>query len=144
MLTMEQNDIRNVTRYEPVNYEADLMNDILIIDDDPMVRHFLRRMLRIQGYTCTEVMHEQEAIDHLHAYRPRLIIADYKMLMMTERPLHQNVWDECNGTQIPVILMTRDDDNDDSEQAKRLGVDTVLCKPLDYRKLSMAVSSVLS
>ncbi len=119
------------------------MNEILIVDDDPIVRHFLRRMLCIQGYACIEVAHGQEAIEHLRTHRPCLIITDHQMPEMTGMQFIENISQERDCSTIPVILLTSDDNHDLSEQAKQLGVHTVLNKPLDYRRISLAVESVL-
>ena len=126
-----------------LNHEADRMNEILIVDDDPIVRNFLRRMLCIQGYFCTEAEHGQEAIEHLRTHRPCLIITDHQMPEMTGIQFIENISQQRDYSTIPVILLIRDDNHDLSERAKQLGVHTILDKPLDYRRISLAVESVL-
>ncbi|WP_447969121.1 response regulator [Nitrospira sp. M1] len=144
MFTMEREDIWNGIRPTHFVDKDGLMGEILIVDDDPIVRHFVHRMLRIQGYTCTEVEHGLEAMNLLRTHRPRLIITDQQMPVMTGIELLENLVYQREEPAIPTILLAKDDEYDVFGRAKELGVHAVLSKPLDYRKIIMAVSAALS
>ncbi|GJL53371.1 MAG: hypothetical protein NPIRA02_05030 [Nitrospirales bacterium] len=144
MVTMEREDIESGIPSTHLIHVDGLMGEILIVDDDPIVRHFVHRMLRIQGYTCTEVEHGLEAINHLRTHRPRLIITDQQMPVMTGIQLLENLSVHYEGTAIPTILLAKDGESGVSDRAKELGVRAVLSKPLDYRKIVSVVADVLS
>lgn len=144
MLMVKSRFTERKNKGKQVKHEAGLMDDILIVDDDPIVRHFLRRMLCMQGYTCTEAAHGHDAIEHLRSHRPCLIITDYQMPEMTGMQFLECIAELLRDSVIPVILLIRNEDDDVSEQAKKLGVQTILRKPLDYRGISSAVEAVLS
>lgn len=144
MLTMEREEVWNGLRPVHARHKDGLMGEILIVDDDPIVRHFVHRMLRIQGYSCREVEHGQEALNHLRTYRPSLIITDQQMPVMTGIQLLETLLGQLEGPPIPTILLAKDNECGVSDRAKELGVHTVLSKPLDYRKIILAVSAALS
>ncbi|GJL50765.1 MAG: hypothetical protein NPIRA01_19920 [Nitrospirales bacterium] len=144
MLTMEREEVWNGLWPVHVGRKDRCMGEILIVDDDPIVRHFVHRMLRIQGYMCTEVEHGQEAINHLQTHRPSLIIIDQQMPEMTGIQLLETLSGQLEGSSIPTILLAKDTEFGVSDRAKELGVHTVLSKPLDYRKIILAVSAALS
>jgi len=144
MLTMEREEVWNGLRPIHARLKDGLMGEILIVDDDPIVRHFVHRMLRIQGYSCREVEHGQEALNHLRTYRPSLIITDQQMPVMTGIQFLEILSDQLEAQPIPTILLAKDDEYGVSVRAKELGVHSVLSKPLDYRKIILAVSEALS
>ena len=120
------------------------MNEILIVDEDPIARHFLRRMLHIQGYTCAEVEHGKAAIEHLRYHQPRLIITANQMPTMTGFQFLEVVAEKLKAHMIPVILVANEDDTGIVEQAKQFGIHAVMSKPLYYQKLRLTVSALLS
>ncbi|MCA9471062.1 MAG: response regulator [Nitrospirales bacterium] len=125
--------------------ETCLMRRVVIVEDDPIVLHFLHRMLSIQGYDCLAFQQEQEALQCLRAHRPALIITGDPMPSMTIVQFLEHLYGHGDDAPIPVILLTNKDDRHDvsRDEAKRLGVQTFLAKPLDYRKISVAVETAL-
>ena len=126
--------------------ELNRMGHIVIVDDDPIVRHFLHRMLSIQGYECLTFDQGQDALQHFLSHRPAVIIMDNHMSSMTGIQFLEQVSCSKEGETIPVILLTKNDDQQDvcTEKVRSLGVHVILTKPLDYRKISIAVESVIS
>ena len=52
---------------------------ILIVDDEPMIRHLLHVKLSRLGYHCEEAANAIEALDKMQTYDADLIMLDMKM-----------------------------------------------------------------
>ena len=55
------------------------MKKILVIDDEPMVRSYLRTMLEREGYEVKEAANGEEGVQLFHSFSPQLIITDMVM-----------------------------------------------------------------
>ncbi len=117
---------------------------ILIIDPDPVVRHFLRRMMHMQGYDCVDVADAGGAITQRKLRQPSLIIADGHMSDVDRTQFLQDLANQSPSQSVPVILLTSTEDSVPSDCGKDLGVCAILKKPLDYRQISSVVSSVIA
>ena len=49
---------------------------ILVVDDDPMLRTSLTRILRTEGHDVIDTASGPEALSMIRNYRPRLVILD--------------------------------------------------------------------
>ena len=79
---------------------------ILVVDDEPTVRRYVRRVLEAEGYEVDEAGDGMEAIERLHADPARwdLVVSDIVMPRCNGVELHQYI--RGNGSRCPVILMS--------------------------------------
>lgn len=115
---------------------------VLVIDDDPSVLATYRRLLQRAGYrTMTES-------DPLHVLGngfidkgPDLLLLDYKMPGMDGLSLLAELRrKECPARCILISAYLNDDVR---SQARNLGVDRVLEKPVDIRALRRTIAELL-
>jgi CheY-like chemotaxis protein len=59
--------------------EAPAGVDVLIAEDDPLMRASLRLLLEGQGYTCAEASNGREAVDLARRHPPRCVLLDLAM-----------------------------------------------------------------
>jgi signal transduction histidine kinase/DNA-binding response OmpR family regulator len=88
-------------------YRRDL--PVLLVDDNPGFRHFLRRLLEQNGYTVAETADGREALGVLQHTRPAVILLDLMMPEMDgfefiERMRQHDAW-----RTIPVVVITAKD-----------------------------------
>ena len=90
---------------------------VLVVDDDPSVRHLFRRLLEPEGYVVTEAENGRAALERLRDVSPSVILLDLMMPEMdgfdfaAELRRH-DVWRE-----IPIIVITaRDLSREDHER----------------------------
>jgi len=90
---------------------------VLVVDDDPTVRHLFRRILEPEGYAVVEAENGRVALERLREVSPSVILLDLMMPEMdgfdfaAELRRHE-VWRE-----IPIIVVTaRDLSRDDHER----------------------------
>jgi threonine synthase len=80
---------------------------ILIVDDHPDVRRLIRRILQAQGnYTLFEATNGREAIDLAKKERPNLIILDLMMPEMDGFAVINELKNDPETADIPVIVVT--------------------------------------
>ncbi len=112
---------------------------ILVVEDDPDVRRVIVECLSLIGYKVTEAANGSEALIHLAAAKPDLLVVDYAMPDMTGAEVISEARKLVG--ELPVILATG---YADMAAVERLaGRPRILRKPFDIAQLGDAVSSVL-
>ena len=116
---------------------------ILIVDDDPGFREFLRLFLEKEGYRVSLARDGKEALSRLEEVNPDLILLDLRMPEMGGleflEPLRRQ------GNEPPVIVITAYASLDSAVKAKKEGAYDYLPKPFRLedlrRKLKEALKS---
>ena len=112
---------------------------ILVVEDDPDVRRVIVECLSLIGYKVTEAANGSEALAHLAAVKPDLLVVDYAMPDMTGAEVISEARKVIGD--VPVILATG---YADMAAVERLaGRPRILRKPFDIAQLGDAVNSVL-
>jgi FixJ family two-component response regulator len=118
----------------------DTIPDVYVVDDDEPVRKSLERLLRSSGlYVRTFASAE----DYLHAKvpAPGCLLLDVLMPGMTGLELQAHL--RKAGSQIPIILMTAQEDLRVRAEALAGGAVAVLQKPLEEKLLLGAIDRAL-
>lgn len=105
---------------------------ILVVDDEPAIRRFLRTSLGAQGYQVFEAGSGSEALQAVHANRPDLLILDLGLPdldgVQVTRTLRE--W-----SQMPIIILSVRDQEADKIAALDAGADDYLTKPFGLGEL---------
>jgi CheY-like chemotaxis protein len=114
------------------------MAQVLVVDDDAIVRLIVSQFLQLGNHTVTEADSGEEAIRSLNHDKPDLVVTDLSMPGMSGRQLRarsRRLWPE-----IPFIIMSGHLIGDDLPSE----FDGVLEKPLTSADVLNAVDEVLS
>ena len=108
---------------------------ILVVDDDPDLREFLRLMITSMGFEVTSAANGQEALDDMEGHDPDLILLDMKMPVM-------NGWEFCRAlegrdTHPPIVVLTAAPDP--AGRAAEVHADGWLGKPFECADLEAIV-----
>ena len=101
---------------------------ILVVDDHPVTREPLAKLLRYEGFQTTCAANGVEALDAVAGSRPDLILLDVMMPKMNGVDFLQNVRADARLRSIPVIALTGSMDPHQLERLKELGVAEVMTK----------------
>lgn len=113
---------------------------ILVVDDEPAVRRFLRASLTSHGHEVLEAATGQEALSAVLARRPDLIILDLGLPdidgVQVTRRLRE--W-----SQIPIIILSVREHETDKVAALDAGADDYLTKPFGIGELSARIRAAM-
>ena len=116
--------------------------NILIADDEALIRLDLREMLTEAGHTIVaEASNGEEAVEKARALKPDFIIMDVKMPKLDGLAAAKIINEEELA---PVLLLTAYSQTDVVEQAKESGVLAYLVKPIREEQLFPAMEIALS
>jgi CheY-like chemotaxis protein len=119
------------------------MARILVIDDEPLVRWAIMRMLAAGGHHAVEAPSVAAALRVWREQRPDLLVTDIAMPDMTGFELIELLRSE--SVTVPIIAMSGNLVVSDLEPiADRLGIAQFLAKPFFPDQLISAVSKALA
>ncbi len=116
-------------------------NNILIVDDDNLVRRILSRQLKKEGYSCIEAEDAVEAIKKLQSNSIDLVILDIMMSGKSGRELLPQI--KADFPDVAVIMSTAVTDIDVVIECMREGAQDYLIKPFDLDNITRRVEGVL-
>lgn len=105
---------------------------VLVIDDEPQIRRFLRISLEASGYEVHEVATGLEGINRAAQLRPDLIILDMGLPDIDGLEVLRRLRE---WTTTPTIILSVRDADDDKVAALDAGADDYLTKPFSLEEL---------
>lgn len=117
--------------------------EVLVVDDEPAVRAYLRAALRRAGHAITEVESAEEALALLRAREFDAILLDMKMPGMGGRALYEWLARERPALAARVIFETGDTVAPATVEFLRQTGRPVLAKPFSVDELTRALGEVI-
>lgn len=111
------------------------MPHILVVDDDPSVRAYVRDVLEIEGFDVEAVSDGFAALRRVEAVRPDCVVLDLMMPGLDGHEVLGRLRALPGGTHLPVIMLTAAADEHSAWQAWSNGIDYFLAKPFDPSEL---------
>jgi two-component system KDP operon response regulator KdpE len=113
---------------------------ILVVDDEPQIRRLLRTTLTASGYQVDDARSGEEALKKFREYLPDLVIMDLNMPGMGGHSA-------CNeirvGSDVPIIVLTVRNSENDKVEALDAGADDYVCKPFSMKELLARIRAAL-
>jgi DNA-binding response OmpR family regulator len=113
---------------------------ILVVDDDPPIRKFVKANLEVRGYQVLLAADGDEALKVIEEELPDLILLDIMMPKMDGFQVCKAVRE---WSQTPIIMLTARDSEDDKVHCLDSGADDYLTKPFSLKELLSRVKAVL-
>ena len=113
---------------------------VLVVDDEPRMTRFIRMNLELEGYRVIEAHDGLEALDKARTALPDLILLD---VMMPELDGFETLRMLREVSNVPVIMLTVRNDEEDKVRGLELGADDYVTKPFGTRELASRVKAVL-
>ena len=123
-----------------MNTPAGEAHTVLVVDDEPMLRNLLSRLLRMEGYEVLEAPDGQVALDLVATQKPDLVLLD---VMMPARDGLDVLGDLRQTSDVPVILVSALGEEADRVLGLKMGADDYVVKPFSAAELSARIESVL-
>ncbi|MFY9742288.1 MAG: response regulator transcription factor, partial [Candidatus Sulfotelmatobacter sp.] len=115
---------------------------ILVVDDNPAVRHYLRALLEQQNtwQVCDEARTGGEALQRVKKSPPDVILLDFQMPDLNGLDVARQISDLF--PEIPILMVTIHLSRELAQEAQRAGVRGV-CAKSDVGSIVQAVEAVL-
>lgn len=105
---------------------------LLLADDEPQIVRMLKGVLVSEGYTVQIATDGQMALDLVAKWRPDLVLLELKLPVLEGGEVCRRIRD---WSQVPIIVLTERDSEDDKVALLDLGADDYLTKPFSVREL---------
>jgi DNA-binding response OmpR family regulator len=113
---------------------------VLIVDDEPRIRDFVRMNLELERYRVIEACNGIEALEHLRENLPDLVVMD---VMMPEMDGFETLRHMREASNVPVIMLTVRQNDHDKIHGLDLGADDYIAKPFNPRELLSRIRALL-
>ena len=113
---------------------------ILIVDDEPRMRRFVRMNLELEQFQVSEASDGLEAIRKVRDEMPDLVVLDVEMPKLDG---FETLREIRRTAPVPVIMLTVRGDEEDRIKGLDLGADDYVTKPFSARELVSRINAVL-
>jgi DNA-binding response OmpR family regulator len=117
-----------------------MKKSILVVDDEPRMRRFVRMNLDLEGYAVLEADNGLMALQKVRDDMPDLVLLDVAMPEMDGFETLERIREV---SAVPVIMLTVKNDEADRIRGLDLGADDYVTKPFSPRELSSRIRAVL-
>jgi diguanylate cyclase (GGDEF)-like protein len=116
---------------------------ILIVDDHEDNVELLRARLEARGYETDTAADGQQALEHVRAHAPDLILLDVMMPKVDGIEVARRVKSDSTLPFIPIIMQTALDSTESKVEGLDAGADDYITKPINFAELEARVRSLL-
>ena len=116
---------------ETLSPRADQAPQVLVVDDDDTIRDTVADALELEGYTVARARHGEEALSHVRAAPPRVIVIDLMMPIMDGWTFLEHLHQIPAHIGTPVVVTSADRTPSEPETARELQVQAHLAKPFE-------------
>lgn len=113
---------------------------ILIVDDEDVIRKFLRLQLSERGYEVKEAADGEEAIEEVKKNNFDLLICDIMMPKKDGWEVLKFVRSQTRTKDIPVIFLTAKNQDSDMFKGYELGANYYITKPFTKSQLFFGIN----
>jgi two-component system KDP operon response regulator KdpE len=114
---------------------------ILVVDDEPPIRRFLRTTLAAQDYRVEEAADGEAALEFLKRNPVDLVVLDLGLPGMDGLEVVRRL--RAQGSAVPIIILSSRDDEAGKVAALDLGADDYVAKPFGVEELSARIRAAL-
>lgn len=120
------------------------MPRLLVIEDEPHIRHFLSVNLRARGYDVTEVESAEDGLDKLKVQPPDALLLDIKLSGMSGWSLLSAMSADHRLRDLPVIVITATPMREGDTLPIHVNIAAKMVKPVSAQDLLETVRKVVN
>lgn len=116
---------------------------IMVVDDNAVLRRLLTTVLKLRGFGVITAENGESALEMLESgvHDVSMMIVDVRMPRLDGLGVLKVVRERY--AEIPVVMLTIPDEADRADEARQLGAEDYLIKPVDPGSLMAVVERVL-
>jgi len=116
---------------------------IMIVDDCQITRKLLGHYLKSRGYSVIFAENGLDALEKLGTEKVNLIMTDLNMPYMDGIELLKAIKSDPNMSDIPILMVTTENDSADKERALLSGADGYIVKPVTGEAIAENIKIIL-
>lgn len=116
-------------------------HNILIVDDEPLIRKSLYEILRIEGYNVQMADTAEAALEIIHATPMDIVVTDLKLPQMSGLDLLTHIKKETPKTE--VILITGFGSIESAVAAMKTGAFDYVSKPINDNEIKIIINKII-
>jgi two-component system KDP operon response regulator KdpE len=113
---------------------------VLVVDDEPPIRRFLRTSLTAQGYRVVEAENGGATLERLEVARPDVIVLDLGLPDMDGLAVIEKI---RRDSAVPIIVLSSRNDEKGKVRALDLGADDYVTKPFGMEELIARIRTAI-
>ena len=114
---------------------------ILVVEDEPAIRRFLRTSLTAQGYQVTEAENGTSGLEHLRRASVDILVLDLGLPDINGLEIIERV--RGQGSSLPIVVLSSRADETGKVAALDLGADDFITKPFGIDELLARLRAAL-
>lgn len=116
---------------------------ILVVDDESAIREMLGFILTREGYNYQAAADAEQAWRRIKEAHPDIILLDWMLPGVSGVELARRLKREPGTRNLPLIMLTARDDEEDKIRGLNVGADDYITKPFSPAELTARVKAVL-
>lgn len=116
---------------------------ILVVEDNQAMNAAICDIFDLNSYTVLSASDGVDGLNLMQRQRPDVVLCDIMMPRMDGYSLLQHARSDEHLRTVPFIFLTARSSTEDRRQAKRIGIEDYLIKPVDTQDLLLALANVL-
>ncbi len=115
---------------------------VYAVDDSKMILNIYRSVLHKLGFEPHLFQFPAQALDRIRTDRPDVILTDLNMPEVTGIELTRGVRHWYSKEDLPIVMVTTQNEIQDNEAAYAAGVNLILYKPFNERQIEEAIATL--
>jgi len=116
---------------------------ILIVDDNELTLTLVSKILELDGYDVDVAINAADAFKMIQSRKPDLAVLDVMMPDMNGYELCKRLRMEPFSLKIPILIMTAEGRDEDTDQALACGANDLLTKPFNNDELRKHIRNLI-
>jgi two-component system KDP operon response regulator KdpE len=113
---------------------------VLAVDDEAGILRLMKQELTGQGFRVITASTGEEALKLVEEQRPDVVLLDVVMPKMSGLEVMRRIREQMN---VPVIIVTARDSNQDKVRGLEMGADDYIVKPFSHEEMGARIRAVL-
>ena len=116
---------------------------ILVIDDEEHILELLKFNLELSGFDVSVSPEANQAIELIDKEKPDLLLLDWMLPKISGIDILRKIRQDENIYDLPVIMLTAKNMEDDKIQGLNVGADDYITKPFSIKELMARITTIL-
>ncbi|MEH6826389.1 MAG: response regulator [Motiliproteus sp.] len=145
LATALKTTLHNIEPEEGAQIRDPELLKVLVVDDSPMARKFIRKVLAGLGIShFVEASDGAEALQHLSEDYFDLVVTDFNMPNVNGHELVEQIRSNSSQQSVPIMMVTSEDNESRLSAVQQAGVSAICDKPFAADQVKQLLNSLLA